>query len=125
MYKDKILKHLISSNSGFTSGAELARRLHITRAAVWKHIKTLKREGYEIEAAPSKGYRLAAVPDILLLDDLTRGLKTRTIGREIHFFPEAVSTNTLAMELAAKGAADGTVIIAETQTGGKGRLGRT
>ncbi len=125
MYKDKILKHLISSNSSFTSGAELARRLHITRAAVWKHIKTLTREGYDIEAAPSKGYRLAAVPDILLLDDLKRGLKTTTVGKEIHLFPEAVSTNTLAMEMAAKGAADGTLVIAETQTGGKGRLGRS
>jgi BirA family biotin operon repressor/biotin-[acetyl-CoA-carboxylase] ligase len=125
MYKDKILKHLISANEGFTSGAELAGRLRITRAAVWKHIKTLEREGYAIVAAPSKGYRLMAVPDVLLLDDIKQGLKTGTIGREIHLFPEAVSTNTLAMEMAAKGALDGTVVIAETQTGGKGRLGRT
>ena len=125
MYKDKILKHLISSKNGFTSGAELARGLHITRAAVWKHIKTLEREGYAVEAAPSKGYRLLAVPDILLLDDIKRGLKTGTIGREIHLFPELVSTNALAMEMASTGAADGTVVIAETQTGGKGRLGRT
>ncbi len=124
MYKDKILKHLISSNSGFTSGAELARELHVTRAAVWKHIKTLKREGYAVEAAPSKGYRLVAVPDILQLDAIKRGLKTGTIGREIYLFPEVVSTNALAMEMASTGAADGTVVIAETQTGGKGRLGR-
>jgi BirA family biotin operon repressor/biotin-[acetyl-CoA-carboxylase] ligase len=125
MYKDKILKHLISANSSFTSGAVLARMLHISRAAVWKHIKALEREGYEIEAVRSKGYRLAAVPDILLLDDIKEGLKTRIIGKEILLFPEAASTNTLAMELAAKGAADGTVVIAETQTGGKGRLGRS
>ncbi len=125
MHKDTILKRLMLANDGFTSGAELARGLHITRAAVWKHIKTLEREGYAVEAAPSKGYRLTAAPDILLLDDIKEGIKTRIIGREIRLFPEAVSTNSLAMEMAANGAIDGTVVIAETQTGGKGRLGRT
>jgi BirA family biotin operon repressor/biotin-[acetyl-CoA-carboxylase] ligase len=91
---------------------------------VWKHIKSLEREGFGIEAVPSQGYRITSVPDLLRLDDIKRGLKTKVIGKEIHLLTETASTNTLAMELASKGAAEGTVIIAETQTGGKGRLGR-
>jgi BirA family biotin operon repressor/biotin-[acetyl-CoA-carboxylase] ligase len=92
---------------------------------VWKHIKTLEREGFGIEAVPSQGYRIVSAPDTIRLDDLRRGFKTMVIGRDIQLLPTAVSTNTRAMELAATGAADGTVVIAETQTGGKGRLGRT
>ncbi len=92
---------------------------------VWKHIKALEREGFGIEAVPSQGYRITLAPDTLRQNDMEQGLKTTIIGRDIHLFPEVVSTNTLAMEAAAQGAPEGTVIIAETQTGGKGRLGRT
>lgn len=66
-----------------------------------------------------------AIPDVLLIDDIKRDLKTKVIGKEIHLFSEVPSTNTVAMEMAAKGAPEGTVVIAETQTSGKGRLGRT
>jgi BirA family biotin operon repressor/biotin-[acetyl-CoA-carboxylase] ligase len=124
MYKDKILNLLRSSRNGFLSGEELARKCGISRTMVWKHIKALEREGFGIEAVPSQGYRITSEPDILRESDLSQGLKTRVIGRHIHLLTEVVSTNTLAMEMAAQGATDGTVVIAETQTGGKGRLGR-
>ncbi len=124
MYKDKILNLLRASKSGFLSGEELARKCGISRTMVWKHITSLKREGFGIEAVPSQGYRITSVPDILRRSDIKPGLKTRIFGKELHLFPEAASTNTLAMDMAMKGAPEGTVVIAETQTGGKGRLGR-
>src|SRR5574341_1355828 len=124
MYKDKILNLLRSSRTGFLSGEELAKKCGISRTMVWKHIKSLEREGFGIEAVPSQGYRITSVPDMLRLDDIRHGLKTTVIGKEIHLFPETASTNSLAMEMASKGAPEGTVVIAETQTAGKGRLGR-
>ena len=124
MYKDKILNLLRQSRSGFLSGEELASKLGISRTMVWKHIKALEGEGFTIEAVPSRGYRIISAPDLLRQDDIKRGLKTRSVGKEIHLHTEVVSTNTLAMEMASKGAPEGTVLIAEAQTGGKGRLGR-
>jgi BirA family biotin operon repressor/biotin-[acetyl-CoA-carboxylase] ligase len=124
MYKEKILNLLRSSCSGFVSGEELARTCGISRTMVWKHIKSLEREGFGIEAVPSQGYKIASLPDILRQGDIKRGLGTRVIGKTVRLLSEVASTNTLAMELAANGAPEGTVVIAETQTGGKGRLGR-
>lgn len=124
MKKDDILRLLRSSSSGHVSGAALGAAMGVSRTAVWKHIKTLEREGYAIEAVPSKGYRLAASPDVIVAGDVKQGLGTKTIGTEILHYAEVESTNTLAMDLARKGAVDGTVVVAETQTGGKGRLGR-
>jgi BirA family transcriptional regulator, biotin operon repressor / biotin---[acetyl-CoA-carboxylase] ligase len=124
MYKDKILHLLRTSRSGFLSGEELARKCGISRAMVWKHIKSLEHEGFGIKAVPSQGYRITSEPDILRKSDIEHELRTTIIGKGIHLFPEVASTNTLAMELAAKAAYDGAVVIAETQTSGKGRLGR-
>jgi BirA family biotin operon repressor/biotin-[acetyl-CoA-carboxylase] ligase len=125
MGKDEVLRLLMSSNSGYVSGAELAKLLTVSRTAVWKHIKTLLQEGHRIEAVPSKGYRLMNRPDVILLSELKQDLKTNLIGKDIRLYPETASTNTRAVELAREGAAEGTVIVAETQTGGKGRLGRS
>ena len=125
MKKDDVLRLLRSSCSGHLSGAALAAVMGVSRTAVWKHIKTLEREGYVIEAVPSKGYRLTSSPDVIVANEVKQGLGTRAIGKEIVHVDEVASTNTLAMELAQKGAVDGTVVIAETQSGGKGRLGRT
>lgn len=125
MKKEEVLTLLRLSRSGHVSGAALAAEMGVSRTAVWKHIKTLEREGYAIEAVPSKGYRLTASPDIIVAGDVKQGLGTKIIGKEILHYAEVASTNTLAMDLARTGAVDGTVVIAETQTGGKGRLGRT
>ena len=125
MYKDKILNLLRSSKTGHLSGEELARKCGISRTMVWKHIKSLEREGFGIEAVPSQGYRIISAPDMIRPDDLRRSLTTTAIGRDVQLFPEVASTNTRAMELASHGAPEGTVVIAEMQTGGKGRLGRS
>ena len=124
MYKEKILSLLRLSRNAFVSGEELARKCGISRTMVWKHIKTLERDGFAIEAVPSQGYRITAEPDLLRKSDISAGLKTKLIGKRIHLFPEIASTNTLAMEMASAGASEGTVVIAERQTEGKGRLGR-
>jgi BirA family transcriptional regulator, biotin operon repressor / biotin---[acetyl-CoA-carboxylase] ligase len=124
MYKEKILNLLRSSCSGFISGEELARKCGISRAMVWKHVKSLEREGFGIEAIPSRGYKIRTVPDILRPSDIKTALKTTVIGKKIQFLSEVASTNTLAMEMAADGTPEGTVVIADTQTSGKGRLGR-
>jgi BirA family biotin operon repressor/biotin-[acetyl-CoA-carboxylase] ligase len=124
MYKEKILHLLRASRSEFLSGEELARKTGVSRTMVWKHIKSLERDGFGIEAVPSQGYRITSEPDILRQNDIKPGLKTKVIGKEIHLFSEISSTNTLAMEMASRGAPQGAVVIAETQTGGKGRLGR-
>jgi BirA family biotin operon repressor/biotin-[acetyl-CoA-carboxylase] ligase len=88
-------------------------------------VKTLEKEGYGIEAVPSKGYRLLSAPDLIVPGEVMRELRTKTIGRAIAHRIETGSTNSLAMELAQQGAADGTAVVAETQTGGKGRRGRS
>ncbi len=125
MLKDDILRLLIKSKKGYVSGGELAERAGTSRTAIWKHIKSLEKDGYDIEAVPSKGYRLGSVPDILNAADIGHGLKTRIIGKRIELLRETGSTNAIALETARLGAPEGTVVIAETQTAGKGRLGRT
>lgn len=124
MTHDDILKHLRASGSEFLSGAELAAALGVSRTAIWKQIKALERAGYCFEAVPSKGYRLLHSPDVLTRAALADGLRTRAVGREIILLTETGSTNTIAMELANKGAVEGTVVFAEAQTGGRGRMGR-
>lgn len=99
-------------------------KMGISRTMVWKHIKALEREGFTIEAVSSQGYRITSEPDSLRRDDIRKGLGTKVIGKEVRVFPEIASTNTAAMQMAAEGAPEGTVVLAEVQTGGKGRLGR-
>jgi len=126
MHKNDILRMLRTSDSGFVSGTELAALLGVSRTAVWKHIRSLERDGYGIEAVPSKGYRLTASPDVIAVDDLLSGLPAgHIVGSRIRYIRETASTNTIAVELAQQGAPEGTIVLAETQTGGRGRLGRT
>jgi BirA family biotin operon repressor/biotin-[acetyl-CoA-carboxylase] ligase len=106
------------------SGEGLAAQLGLTRAAVWKRVNRLKARGYVIEGSPRRGYRLLAVPDKLLPEEVLEGLKTRAFTGPVHHFETLDSTNDLAKELAAQGAPEGTVVVAEAQTGGRGRLGR-
>jgi len=109
----------------FVSGAELAARLGISRAAVWKHVAALKHGGYEIEGARARGYRLVAPPSTLSESAIrSRGTGSR-IGRRIVVLDVTRSTNSDAMALGREGEAEGTVVIAEEQTAGRGRLGRS
>ncbi len=106
------------------SGAEMSKTLGISRSAVWKHIKVLRREGYRIEAKPASGYRLVGVPTHPTTWEIQAGLGTEQIGKRIYTLSQASSTNEVAFRLALKGAGEGVVVLAESQTKGKGRMGR-
>jgi len=120
----KILEIFRSRNGGVVSGEELSRYLSVSRTAVWKHINGLKELGYRIEAVPSRGYRLLFTPDILIPAELSAGLHVARIGRSLICVDATESTNILAYRRAEEGAAEGTVVIADAQSHGKGRLGR-
>lgn len=125
MTTDAKILSALREQAGGVSGAELAEQLGVTRAAVWGHIEELRRLGYEIEAGPHFGYRLLSVPDVLHADDLLVRLgKTRIIGRDIRVFEETTSTNDVMEKLARDGVREGVVVFAESQTRGRGRLGR-
>ena len=120
--KETIL-HLLRQG-GCISGEELGQALGISRTAVWKHITALRREGYRIESSPGKGYSLVSVPDSLLPEEIKAGLRTNLLGRQIAYHRELTSTQDAARALAAQGANEGTIVIAETQAAGRGRIGR-
>lgn len=116
---------LRTAENGGVSGAELSQRLGITRAAIWARIEELRKLGYEIEASPVLGYRLITAPDVLHADDLLARLgRTKVIGRDIRVFEQTTSTNDVIEKLARDGVKEGVVVFAESQTKGRGRLGR-
>ncbi|MBL7156674.1 MAG: biotin--[acetyl-CoA-carboxylase] ligase [Candidatus Omnitrophica bacterium] len=121
---DKILELFKKNKDSFLSGREVSQSLSISRQALWKHIEKLRELGYTIEAVPHLGYKLLQVPDKTLVSEIKWNLKTKIIGSEIHYYETVGSTNNIAYELATEGAREGTVVIADEQTKGKGRLGR-
>jgi BirA family biotin operon repressor/biotin-[acetyl-CoA-carboxylase] ligase len=122
--KETILRLLKERRPEYVSGEEICRSLNVSRTAVWKHIQALREKGYEIEARSRAGYMLTGIPDRLFPEEIGDGLATRFLGRTVYYCDSVSSTNNLAKELAGQGAADGTLVVAEEQTGGKGRLGR-
>lgn len=122
--KDSILKLFKESNDTFISGEKISKELGVSRAAIWKYINQLKAEGYCFESSSKKGYLLVSSPDILTAEEITDKLQTTFIGRNLKHFDTIDSTNIKAKELAGLGEKDGTVIISEEQTSGRGRLGR-
>ena len=120
----KILSALRANLDG-VSGAQLAEELAISRAAIWSRIEELRQVGFAIEAGPHFGYRLVGEPDALLADDLLARLgETKVVGRNIRVFEETTSTNDVIEKLARDGVKEGVVVFAESQTKGRGRLGR-
>lgn len=115
---------LLRRQEGFLSGEDIGRELSITRAAVWKGIKKLREEGYEIEAVTNRGYRLTNPETMYNKRELEQGLKTKTMGQTIYFYEETDTTNNRARELALEGAPEGTLVVAEKQTAGRGRRGK-
>lgn len=122
---EKIIKALLDKLHDFLSGQELADELGVSRTAIWKKIQNLRKLGFGIEGSSAKGYRLTAIGDAIIPDEIKKNLKTRIIGKEIIYKAVTQSTNTDAFELAKEGALEGTCIIAEVQTAGRGRLGRS
>src|SRR3972149_5154676 len=119
--RDAVLEAL---HRGPVSGGALARELGVSRAAVWKTVELLRREGYSIEGEPRRGYVLER-PDLPPPSGIRRGLGPAVLGREVACLEEVGSTNDLAKARAAEGAAEGLVIVAAVQREGRGRLGRT
>jgi BirA family biotin operon repressor/biotin-[acetyl-CoA-carboxylase] ligase len=121
----KILSALRAAGDGAVSGTELSEELGVSRAAVWSRIEELRTLGYDIEASPHLGYRLLDSPDVLHADDLMSRLgKTKVIGRDIRVFQATTSTNDVIEKLARDGVKEGVVVFAESQSRGRGRLGR-
>ncbi|QIB28073.1 biotin--[acetyl-CoA-carboxylase] ligase [Caloranaerobacter azorensis] len=121
--KDEILK-LLKENNEFVSGQDISDSLNVSRTAIWKYINQLREEGYLIDSVTRKGYKLIYTPDILTYGEIAEYLETDYIGKKIVHFNSIDSTNIKAKKLAAEGAKEGTVVIAEEQTMGRGRLGR-
>lgn len=122
--KEKILEYLKKKHA-YLSGDEISRHLGISRQGLWKHIQELKDSGYEIAAVPHLGYLLESSPDRLFPFEIARSLGTKLIGKKIHYFDYLASTMDLAMRLGMEGASNGTLVLAEAQTKGRGRLGRS
>jgi len=124
MLDDKILNCFKKNEDSYISGEEMSRELGISRTAVWKHIENLREEGYGIEAFPHLGYKLISIPDRLTEAELGWRLKTDIIAKKIYSYKETASTNDAAHDLAMAGEKEGAIVIAESQTAGRGRMGR-
>ena len=119
--KEELL-NLFEQNKGiYLSGEEIADSLDISRTAVWKAVNSLRNDGYDIDAQKTKGYCLSPMTDIVSAQGVNKYLRA---GLDVEVYDEVVSTNTMLRERALNGAKEGLVIIANSQTGGKGRLGR-
>ncbi|MDF2485213.1 MAG: hypothetical protein K0R46_1381 [Herbinix sp.] len=123
--KLQVLQILEENRGNTVNGAKLASELYVTRSAVWKAMKALQKDGYHITAVTNKGYCLLSKNDIISAESIRPYLKGAASHFELDVRQKVTSTNTLAKELAAKGAKEGTVLIAMEQTEGRGRMGRT
>ena len=122
--RTKVLNLLHKNKKGYLSGEELSKKLGVSRTSIWKYINYFKEAGYKIESSSKLGYRLVETPDLLLPEEVDLGLDTEFMGREIIHYDEVQSTNQIAKDQAENNAPEGTVVIAEKQSAGKGRIGR-
>ncbi|MFA5559745.1 MAG: biotin--[acetyl-CoA-carboxylase] ligase [Methanofastidiosum sp.] len=120
--KSKILE-ILEKKGDYVSGEEISKEIGISRAAVWKHIKKLRELDYEIDSKTNEGYKLIKSPEKQIEFELERLLETKIIGKKILFFEEVDSTNNKAKQIALE-ENEGTVVISEMQTSGRGRRGR-
>ena len=122
--KSEILK-LLRETDGYVSGQQISRKLDVSRTAVWKVIRRLQEEGYQVEAVRNKGYRIADSPDLVTKEELDSLIKTRWAGRNILCFDITDSTNLRIRQAGDAGAPHGTLAVADSQTAGRGRRGRS
>ena len=125
MSRETVLSLLLAHPGEYLSGAAMSRTLGVSRAAVWKAIEALRQEGYEITSAPNRGYRLESAPDRVREGELSGHLAGCLVGSRLLCLDTIDSTNTEAKRQAMAGAPEGLVVLAEEQTGGRGRLGRS
>ena len=122
--RNEILEYFCKANGDFVSGEKMSKELNVSRTAIWKHIKMLKARGYIFETSTKKGYRMIYAPDLITPVELGQVLRTENFGKNIVYFEKTLSTNEEAKRCARDGAEEGTVVVAEMQTAGKGRLTR-
>lgn len=122
--RKRILELLRQSGETPLSGEEISRQLEVSRTAIWKHIQTLKNEGYDIESVPKKGYILKEAPDRLFPQEILSRLNTKWLGHSVCYRDEVDSSNNLAKALANEGCSNGLLVVGEKQGAGKGRLSR-
>ena len=120
----KVLRFLKTHNTEYLSGQDLSDVLRISRVAVWKHIKKIQTLGYTVESKQKEGYKLTKNSDLLLPWEIISGLKTKMLGQEAYYFDSIDSTQSQALKMANESKNSGTIVIAEKQTGGRGRSGR-
>ena len=120
----RVLKFLKEHNTEYLSGQDLSDVLHISRVAVWKHIKKIQALGYTVESKQKEGYKLTKKSDLLLPWEITTELNTKSLGQQAYYYDSVDSTQNEALKIANESNKDGIIIIAEKQTGGKGRSGR-
>lgn len=116
---------ILDRSQGPVSGEALSGELGVSRAQIWKHVERLRGRGYTIEGERGGGYQLTGRPDRLYPEEIRSGLQTKWLGQVIHYQDTIDSTNRMAFDLARAGAAHGMAVIAEGQTAGRGRLGRS
>jgi BirA family transcriptional regulator, biotin operon repressor / biotin---[acetyl-CoA-carboxylase] ligase len=117
--------NFLRKKQDYVSGEEISKQLGISRQALWKHTQELRETGYDIVAVPHLGYCLVSSPDRLFPYEIANRLHTKIIGKKVYYFDDIPSTMDVAMQLGMAGAAEGTLVVAETQAKGKGRLGRS
>lgn len=122
--RTKLIEAFSTANGEFLSGQALADILGCSRTAIWKHIEELRKEGFELEAVRNKGYRIINTPKNMTENELRLGLKTTIFGKTIHYLESTDSTQKVAHQLVQEGCPNGTLVIAEEQTNGRGRLAR-
>ena len=123
MTKDRVLDSLRRSGGSYVSGGALSAELSLSRTAVWKAVEQLRAEGFVIESAPKKGYRLLSGGDALTESGVRAYLRRRDL--DLRVYKSISSTNTVLKQLAESGEAEGTVLLAEEQTAGRGRMSRS
>lgn len=123
--KNKIINLLEQNRDSLISGQELANKFAVSRTAVWKAIQSLVKDGYIIDTSPNKGYKLNKNNDVISCDRIKKFLHKNNIGYPVLILKLIDSTNTYAKKIILDGAKHGTIVIANEQTAGKGRFGRT
>ncbi|MEH7491045.1 biotin--[acetyl-CoA-carboxylase] ligase [Neobacillus niacini] len=122
--RKELLDAFTNAGEDYLSGQHIAELIGCSRTAVWKHIEELRKEGFELEAVRRKGYRIVKTPEKITADELRLGLKTNFIGKNVHYEDSVESTQKIAHRLAYENAPEGTIIIAEEQVSGRGRMDR-
>jgi BirA family transcriptional regulator, biotin operon repressor / biotin---[acetyl-CoA-carboxylase] ligase len=122
---DRFIQLLLANATVFVSGEKLSETLKVCRMTICNWVHRLQKEGLVIEVKPNIGYRLTQIPDVLLPHLIKRELRTKIFGRNIHHYFQVSSTNDVACHLAQEGAVEGTLVLSEEQTSGRGRLGRS